>query len=53
MLRQEVPDVAVATVYDPAAVQAMRKAGLGAEVTLDLGGKAEMPSIGRIRNRCA
>lgn len=47
VLRQEVPDVAVATVFDPAAVQAMRKAGLGAEVTLDLGGKAEMPSIGR------
>jgi microcystin degradation protein MlrC len=47
VLRQELPDVAVATVHDPAAVEAMRKAGAGAQVTLDLGGKAEMPSIGR------
>jgi microcystin degradation protein MlrC len=47
VLRQEVPDVAVATVHDPAAVEAMRAAGQGAQVTLDLGGRVEMPSIGR------
>jgi microcystin degradation protein MlrC len=47
VLRQEVPDVAVATVHDPVAVEAMRTAGLGAQVTLELGGRAEMPSIGR------
>ena len=40
-------DVAVAAVWDPAAVAAMTAAGIGAEVTLDLGGKTAMPSIGR------
>jgi microcystin degradation protein MlrC len=38
--------VAVATVYDPDAVKAMAAAGIGATITLDLGGKSEMPSIG-------
>ncbi len=32
---------------DPAAVQVMIAAGEGAEVTLDLGGKVDMPAIGR------
>jgi microcystin degradation protein MlrC len=40
-------DVAVAAVWDPQAVAAMTTAGLGAEITLDLGGKTAMPSIGR------
>lgn len=47
VLRQELPDVAMAAVHDPAAVAAMQEAGTGAQVTLDLGGKTEMPSIGR------
>jgi microcystin degradation protein MlrC len=46
VLRQKLEDVAVATVYDPEAVQAMMKAGIGATITLDLGGKNDMPSIG-------
>lgn len=46
VLRQGLTDVAVATVWDPAAVQAMIKAGPGATLTLDLGGKTDMPSIG-------
>jgi microcystin degradation protein MlrC len=47
VLRQDLPDVAMAALHDPAAVAAMQEAGLGAEVALDLGGKTAMPSIGR------
>lgn len=39
-------NVAMAAVWDPAAVRAMHKAGKGASVTLDLGGKTVMPSLG-------
>lgn len=46
VLRQDLQDVAVATVWDPAAVATMAKAGLGAQVTLALGGRSDMPSIG-------
>ena len=46
LLRQGLQDVAVAAVWDPSAVKAMMAAGVGAEVTLDLGGKTDMPSIG-------
>ena len=46
ILRQDLQDVAVATVWDPAAVATMAKAGLGAQVTLTLGGHSDMPSIG-------
>ena len=46
VLEQGLEDVAVAAVYDPAAVEQMQKAGIGAEVTLSLGGKTDMPSIG-------
>jgi microcystin degradation protein MlrC len=45
VLRQDLQDVAVATVWDPDAVSKMQKAGLGATVTLDLGGKTAMPSL--------
>ncbi len=45
VIEQELEDVAVAAVYDPAAVQEMIKVGIGNEVTLALGGKFEMPSI--------
>lgn len=47
VLRQGLDDVAVAAVYDPDAVAAMQKAGIGASVTLQLGGKTDMPSINR------
>jgi microcystin degradation protein MlrC len=45
VLRQGLKDVAVAAVYDPDAIKAMQKAGIGATITLQLGGKTEMPSI--------
>ena len=34
-------------IYDPDAVQAMIRAGIGAELTLPLRGRLDMPSIGR------
>jgi microcystin degradation protein MlrC len=46
VIDQELEDVAVAAVYDPEAVAEMRNAGVGAEITLSLGGKIDMPSIG-------
>jgi microcystin degradation protein MlrC len=46
LLKQGLEDVAVGAVWDPAAVQAMMAAGVGATVTIDLGGKTDMPSIG-------
>ncbi|RPI47361.1 MAG: M81 family peptidase, partial [Betaproteobacteria bacterium] len=39
-------EVAAFAVYDPPAVEKMRQAGLGAKVTLPLGGRFDMPSIG-------
>ena len=45
VLRQRLDGVAVAAVHDPSAVQAMIRAGVGATLTLDLGGKTDMPSI--------
>ncbi len=46
VMRQELEDVAVAAVWDPAAVQEMSRADIGATVTLRLGGRTDMPSIG-------
>jgi len=40
-------DVAVGAIRDPAAVQKMIEAGVGSSLTLQLGGKMDMPSIGR------
>jgi microcystin degradation protein MlrC len=45
VLKQGLEDVAVGAVWDPAAVQIMQKAGVGTTVTLELGGKSEMPSL--------
>jgi len=45
VLRQGLEDVAVAAVWDPTAVQQMAKAGVGATVTLELGGRTDMPSV--------
>jgi len=47
VMRQGLEDVAVAAVWDPAAVKRMAEAGVGATVTLALGGKTDMPSIGK------
>ena len=46
VMRQGLEDVAVAAVCDPEAVQEMIEAGVGATVTLALGGKTDMPSLG-------
>lgn len=40
-------DVAVFAIHDPVAVQQMAEAGIGATVTLPLGGRIDMPSIGQ------
>lgn len=48
VIRQGLEDVAVAAVWDPQAVQAMQKAGVGSTITLRLGGKVDMPSIGEV-----
>jgi microcystin degradation protein MlrC len=45
VLRQGLEDVAVFAIYDPKAVQQAIAAGIGAEVTLAIGGKIEMPAI--------
>jgi microcystin degradation protein MlrC len=39
-------DVAAFAVFDPDAVRKMQEAGIGANVTLQLGGKLDMPSLG-------
>jgi microcystin degradation protein MlrC len=46
LIRHGVSDVAVAAVWDPEAVRLMREAGLGATLTLDLGGRTDLPSVG-------
>lgn len=45
VLKQGLEDVAVGAVWDPEAVQIMQAAGVGATVTLELGGKSDMPSL--------
>ncbi len=45
VLRQKLDGVAMAAVHDPEAVKTMAAAGVGATITLDLGGKSDMPSI--------
>jgi microcystin degradation protein MlrC len=45
-LHHELEDIAVAAVWDPQAVTALKSAGLNAEVTIELGGRTDMPSIG-------
>jgi microcystin degradation protein MlrC len=46
ILKQQLDDVAIAPIRDPEAVQKMIAAGVGNNVTLSLGGKTDMPSIG-------
>jgi microcystin degradation protein MlrC len=57
ILRQELDDVAIAPIRDAASVAQMIAAGVGNDVSLHLGGKTAMPSIGlegeplRVRGR--
>ena len=46
ILRMGLENVAAFAIFDPAAVQELIRAGIGAEVTLALGGKFDMPAIG-------
>jgi microcystin degradation protein MlrC len=47
ILREGLDDVAAFAVHDPDAVRQMIAAGVGAELRLKLGGKLDMPAIGR------
>lgn len=47
VIKQGLEDVAVFGVCDPDAVSAMEDAGVGNEITLDLGGRVDMPEIGK------
>jgi microcystin degradation protein MlrC len=46
VLKQGLDDIAIAPVRDPEAVRKMIAAGIGNNVTLSLGGKTDMPSVG-------
>ena len=46
ILRAGLENVAVFAIHDPAAVQAAERAGVGATVTLALGGRNHLPAIG-------
>jgi len=46
ILRQNLDDVAIAPIRDPQAVAQMIEAGIGGNITLELGGKTGMPAIG-------
>ena len=46
MLDAGLEDAAAFAIFDPQAVQQMITAGVGSEITLSLGGKLDMPSIG-------
>ena len=48
IIRQELDGVAVFAICDPQAVARMIEAGVGNEVALSLGGKVDMPAIGRV-----
>jgi len=45
IVRQGLEDVAAFAIYDPEAVQQAIAAGIGAKVTLSIGGKIKMPAI--------
>jgi microcystin degradation protein MlrC len=47
IMRQELDDVAFFGIYDPDAVQEAIAAGIGAYVKLKIGGKLDMPALGR------
>lgn len=45
-LRQRLDDIAIGPIWDPESVQQMIAAGVGNEVSLELGGKTDMPALG-------
>jgi microcystin degradation protein MlrC len=45
VMRQGLDDVVAGPYCDPATVQLAKAAGVGAEITLDVGGKVDMPAI--------
>jgi len=45
-LRQGLTDMAVGPIWDPESVMQMVRAGVGSRVTLQLGGKTDMPALG-------
>ncbi len=47
VMRQGLENVAMFGICDEAAIDAMTAAGVGNEVTIELGGKVDMPEIGR------
>jgi microcystin degradation protein MlrC len=47
VIEQGLEDVAMFGICDPAAVSEMEQAGVGNDVTLELGGKVDMPEIGQ------
>jgi microcystin degradation protein MlrC len=47
ILHSGIDDVAAFAIHDPQAVQQMLEAGVGNNVTIKLGGKLDMPSIGQ------
>ncbi|GEO42285.1 microcystinase C [Skermanella aerolata] len=46
IIRQGLKDVVAFAIHDPGSVAKLIEAGVGAEVTLDIGGKLPMPAIG-------
>jgi len=46
ILDAQLEDVAAFAIFDPGAVKKMQEAGSGANVTLSLGGKLDMPALG-------
>jgi microcystin degradation protein MlrC len=46
VIKAGLDDVAVGCVWDPQAVAEMQRAGVGATITIALGGKTDMPAIG-------
>lgn len=47
VMRQGLDDVAMFGICDPETIEAMTATGVGNEVTVELGGKVDMPEIGR------
>jgi microcystin degradation protein MlrC len=45
-MRQELEDVVAGPIWDPANVARLIEAGIGTSVTVDLGGKVDMPELG-------
>ena len=46
VMRQGLKDVVAGPFWDPAAVEQLIQAGVGAEVVLDIGGKTDVPALG-------